>query len=293
MNQILELNTKPNTNGTYKVAIQGYSGAFHEVATRLLFEGHAVEIEAHDTFKELIKSVESGENADYGLMAVENTIAGSLMDNYRLLNESSLQIIGEIDLRIQQNLLVWPGQKIEDLTAVHSHPVANVQCREFFAQYPHIELVDDIDTALSAKNIRDKQSKHIGAIASSLAAEIYGLEVLAEGIETNKRNFTRFLLLGRAMNYPVPKDQATKISLCFALDHEVGALHKLLAVLSAYGANLTKIQSAPIIGKEWQYLFYVDLIADKRYDYQQVLSAIQPLTSYMRLLGVYPKGKQF
>ncbi len=279
------------SNDNIKVAIQGYQGAFHEYAARLLFKDKTVAIEPHDTFQELIASVEKEETVDCGLMAIENTIAGSLMANYRLLKDSSLNIVGEIHIRIEQNLMVLPGQKIENLTTVRSHPVAIVQCRDYFKNHPHIELINDIDTALSAKQIREENRKNEGAIASSLAAEIYELEIIAKGIETNKRNHTRFLLLSKSSKNLLLNAENTKVSLCFAAEHEVGSLHRILAVMAAYGANLTKIQSAPIIGKAWQYLFYIDFIANPKFSYKQVLDAIQPLTSYLRILGVYPKGE--
>ncbi len=274
-----------------KIAIQGYSGAFHEVAARLFFNGKEVTIVANDTFTELVQNVETGTDSDFGLMAIENTIAGSLMDNYRLLKESKLHAIGEVYLRIEQNLMVLPGQTIDDLDEVHSHPVAITQCRPFFKNYPNIQLVEAIDTALSAKEVREKSTKKIGAIASTAAAELYDLDIIAKGIETNKKNFTRFLLLGREREHPIKNKVCNKLSLCFSVEHEAGSLHKILAVLAAYNANLTKIQSTPIIGKEWEYMFFVDFIADPRYDYWQVLNALKPLTSNFRLLGLYPKGE--
>ena len=275
-----------------RVCIQGYSGAFHEIAARYCFEGANIDIVPAHTFEDLVAEIETGENVDTGLMAIENTLAGSLMHNYHLLNESNLKIIGEVYLRIQQNLMVLPGQKIEDLTEVHSHPIAIAQCIPFFRQYPHIKLIEKVDTALSAKNVREKNLKSTGAIASTLAAKIYDMEIIASGIETNKKNHTRFLVLQH-------KDRveevagANKVSLCFAADHEVGSLYKVLAVLAAYNVNLTKIQSAPIIGRPWEYMFFVDFVVEGKVSYQQALDAIKPLTHSLNIFGAYKKGKHF
>lgn len=273
-----------------RVAIQGYPGAFHEIAARQYFSTETVEIIPALTFDDLIEIVESGEQADVGLMAMENTLAGGLMGNFRLLNESKLQAAGEILLHIRQNLMALPGVRIENLTEVHSHPVAIEQCREFFRKHPHIRLVEMEDTALSARNIRDWRLREVGAIASTLSAELYGLNLLAESIETNKKNQTRFLVLHREAE--VQEDPAAdKVSLSFTVDHEVGSLYKVLAVLAAYHANLTKIQSMPIIGKPWEYLFFLDFVTEGTPSHQQAIEAIRPITKHLKVLGVYPKGK--
>jgi len=275
-----------------RVSIQGYAGAFHEIAARYAFQGEPIEIIPAHTFSELVNDIEIGEKTDIGLMAIENTLAGSLMGNYSLLNDSSLKITGEVFLRIKQNLLVLPGQKIEDLTEVHSHPIAIAQCREFFAQYHHIRLVETVDTALSAKLVRENQLKHTGAIASTLAAELYNLDVLAAGIETNKKNHTRFLRLER-QEKAKPSRDADKVSLCFSVHHEIGGLYRVLGVLAAYNANLTKIQSAPIIGKPWEYTFFLDFVTEGELSYIQAIDAIRPLTHDLNVMGIYPKGEHY
>ncbi|MCB9300943.1 MAG: prephenate dehydratase [Lewinellaceae bacterium] len=275
-----------------RVSIQGYAGAFHEIAARHCFKETPIDIVPAHTFEDLIRMVELQEQADVGLMAIENTLAGSLMHNYKLLNESKLAITGEVYLRIKQNLMALPGQRIENLREVHSHPIAIAQCREFFARYPHIQLVETVDTALSARNIREKELEGIGAIASMLAANIYGMEVLAESIETDKRNHTRFLVLKQDQNI-LGEGEAEKISLSFAVDHEVGSLYKVLAVLAAYNANLTKIQSTPIIGHPWEYLFFLDFVMEGRVGFQQAIDAIKPLTHNLRVLGMYAKGEHY
>lgn len=275
-----------------RVCIQGYPGAFHEIAARFCFAETDIEIVPALTFEELVRRIETGDGADAGLMAIENTLAGSLMSNYKLLNQSSLTIIGEVYLRIKQNLMALPGKTIEDLREVHSHPIAIEQCREFFRQHPHIRLVEIEDTALAARHIRDKQLEDVGAIASTLAAGMYGMEILAPGIETNKLNFTRFLVLAPS-HAAQPVKHADKVSICFATDHMVGSLYKVLAVLAAYGVNLTKIQSAPIIGRPWEYMFYIDFVAEGKVGYEQAIDAILPLTRDLRILGAYRQGQQY
>ncbi len=281
-----------NTTSTpLRVSIQGYAGAFHEVAARHCFQNQPLEIVPAHTFEDLVGMVEAQEEADIGLMAIENTLAGSIMRNYTLLQQSGLHITGEVFLRIKQNLMVLPGVRIEDLREVHSHPMAIAQCREFFTQYPNIRLVETVDTALSAREISENGWSHIGAIASTLAAEIYRLDIIAPGIETNKKNHTRFLVLEKG----TPKLDAAleKVSISFATDHEVGSLYKALAVMAAYNVNLTKIQSAPIIGHPWEYQFYVDFVVQGKVGHEQALDAIRPLTRNLQVHGVYACGEHY
>ncbi|MEM9929776.1 MAG: prephenate dehydratase domain-containing protein, partial [Bacteroidota bacterium] len=208
-----------------KVSIQGYAGAFHEAAARRHFtDRKVVTVPAH-TFAEVVSQVESGQS-DVGLMAIENTLAGSLMANYDLLQTANLRITAEVYLRIKQNLMALPGTSISQLREVYSHPVALMQCRAFFKTWPQIELKEDVDTALSAREVMESQDPTRGAIASVAAAELYGLEILAPGIETNKLNHTRFLVLERGRNHQ--KDQGNKVSLSFATSHESGSLYKVL-----------------------------------------------------------------
>jgi prephenate dehydratase len=205
---------------------------------------------------------------------------------------SKLRAVGEVYLRIRQNLMALPGQRIEDLKEVHSHPIAIAQCDEFFAQHPQIRLVEMEDTALSAQRIAQQQLKGVGAIASSLAASMYGLDLLAESIETNKQNFTRFLVLERQA-VAESTVAADKVSLFFSLSHEVGSLHKVLAALAAHGANLTKIQSAPIEGRPWEYFFFVDFVTEESGDWQPAVEAIRPFTHSLEVLGAYRQGRFF
>jgi len=275
-----------------KVGIQGYSGAFHEIAARHCFPERPLSIIPAATFDELVANVEGEEEADLGLMAIENTLAGSLLYNYRLLNESSLCITAEVYLRIKHNLMALPGQRIEDLTEVWSHPMAIAQCREYFRDYPHLRLLETEDTAGSARRIRESGIKTVGAIASNLAADLYGLEILAGGIETNKLNYTRFLVLEKSAPL-LEADRVDKVSVCFSVDHEVGSLYKVLAVLAAYQINLTKIQSTPIIGRPWEYFFFLDFVSEGKIGYEQAIEAIRPLTHNLKVLGAYRQGKRF
>lgn len=271
-----------------KVAIQGVSGAFHEIAARQYFEGEEIEILPCITFKDLFKALAADESL-LGIIAIENTIAGSLLQNHNLLRESGCKVVGEHKLRIEHNLAVLPGQRIEDIEEVYSHPIALMQCEDFLDGHRHMKAIESEDTALSAKEIADNKIPKRGAICSSLAAEKYGLEIIAKGIETNKRNFTLFLIIAEP-NLADEMTQGTKLdksSLVFTLPHEEGSLAKVLSILSFYHVNLTKIQSMPIIGREWEYQFYINLTFDDYTRYRQSLDAIRPLTRAFQLLGEY------
>jgi len=273
-----------------KIVIQGGYGAFHEIAANYYFEGEDIEILPRNTFKDVMKSLKKN-NADFGIMAIENSLAGSILPNYGLLQDSAMHIIGEIYLRIEQNLVVLPGQKIEQIHEVYSHPMAILQCQDFFDKYPHIRLIESIDTALSAKDIREKELAGIGAIASIAAAEKYQLEIIARGIETNKKNYTRFLIIGENNNHKTGSAVINKASIYFALAHKIGSLSKILSILSFYEINLTKIQSMPIIGQDWEYQFYVDVEIEDYSLYQKSLEAIKPFTSNFGIMGEYQKGR--
>lgn len=273
-----------------RIAIQGGYGAFHEIAANHYFEGEKIEIVPRNTFNELFDSLEK-HHVDYGITAIENTLAGSILPNYGLILNSPMQIVGEIYLRIKQNLVALAGQKIEDIQEVYSHPMAILQCQEFFKNYPHIKLIDSNDTALSAKEIHDKQLKNVAAIASKLASENFNLEILAESIETNKTNYTRFLILHDAPQTQPAPPKVNKASIHFTISHSIGGLSKILSILSFYHINLTKIQSMPIVGREWEYQFYADLMFDNYQLYKQSLAAIKPFTGKLNLLGEYMKGK--
>lgn len=273
-----------------KIAIQGGYGAFHEIAALHYFKNEEIEVIPNDTFNDLFKSLKM-RHADYGIMAIENSLAGSILPNYELLRESKMKIIGEIYVRVKQNLVALHGQKIQDIREVFSHPMAILQCRPFFDNYPGIKLIDSIDTAISAREISVKKLKGTAAIASSLAAEKYGLEILFESIETHKMNYTRFLLVKDTKGKLQTPDGVNKTSVHFALADQIGSLSKILSILSYYDINLTKIQSMPIMGKDWEYQFYIDLNFDNYKRYQQSLEAIKPFTSDLGILGEYIKGQ--
>ncbi len=284
----METQTKENIT---RIAIQGGYGAFHEIAAMHYFGDENIDILPRNTFKDLMKSLKKHQ-VDYGIMAIENSLAGSILPNYTLMKDSNMRIIGEIYLRIRQNLVALPGQDISSIYEVYSHPMAILQCQIFFEQYPSIRLIESLDTALSARDIREKGLKGVGAIASGLAAKKYDLEILAAGIETNKMNYTRFLIL-REKSFKINHDidKINKASIHFALAHKSGSLSKILSILSYYDINLTKIQSMPIMGKDWEYQFYVDLMFDDYDWYRKSLEAIGPFTSELGVLGEYEKGK--
>ena len=269
-----------------RVAIQGYSGCFHEQAARKFYGkiGVGPEIVECATFDDLYQSMAEG-RADAAVMAIENTVSGGLLPNFELLRKFRIKIKGEIFLRIEQNLMALPGQTIDDIKEVRSHYMAINQTRPFFSRYPHIRLVESEDTAKSAGDIAREGLKGVGAVASSLAADLYGLEIIAPGIETYKQNFTRFLILDNALK--VPQEAVNKVSICFTLPHTSGSLAHVLTILSFYGINLTRIQSLPIPGREWQYFFYVDIKFDSYMKYLQSISAVRPLMEDFDTLGEY------
>ena len=270
-----------------KVAIQGVKGCFHEQAARLFYEqseGVVPDICECSTFDGLYSSVEAGD-ADAAVMAIENTVSGGLLPNFELLRRYDRKIKGEVFLRIQQNLMALPGQTIEDIKEVRTHYMAINQTREFFKNYPWIRLVESEDTAKSAAEVAAEGLMGVGAVASTLAAEFYGLEILAESIETYKQNFTRFLVLDDSIQ--VDKSKVNKSSMCFTLSHTPGSLAHVLTILSFYGMNLTRIQSLPIPGQEWQYFFYVDIKFQDYLRYEQALAAVRPLMEDLNILGEY------
>lgn len=292
-----------------KVAIQGIGGCNHYIAAREFFKGDCVETIDCDTFKGLANLVAS-DSSILAMMAIENTIAGSILQNYRLIRENDLVIVGEYKLRISHSLVALPGVKIEEITEVNSHPMALMQCADFLERYPNIKLVEKDDTAGSAKWIKENNLRDHAAICPSGAAELYGMNILAEGIETNKRNFTRFLVLANksvakevimqlnkekiaaTTDYVQGNQWVNKSSMVFTLPHSSGSLSKVLAVLSFYDMNLTMIQSLPIVGKEWEYQFYINLLFNDYKRYIQAIDAIKPLCKEFKILGEYAEGSQ-
>ncbi|MCK5535269.1 MAG: prephenate dehydratase [Bacteroidales bacterium] len=274
-----------------KIAIQGVKGAFHQVAAEHYYAEEEIEIIECLSFNDLFEVVENGQ-ADHAIMAVENTIGGSILPNYKLLRFSNLKIAGEIYLKISQHLLALPGVSIMDIREVYSHPMAILQTEKFFRQYPHIKLINAIDTALSAKEIADNQSKITGAIAGERAVELYGLDILAKDIETINLNQTRFLILKPNNSVFTSSNEVNKASISFVLTHKKGSLSQILSILAFYDMNLTKIQSLPIQGEEWEYEFFVDLCFDTSEKYFQAINAIKPLLINLAILGEYRQGKR-
>jgi len=268
-----------------KVAIQGIKGSYHHQATKMFF-GEEIELIECNNFKEIPNFLEIG-IADFGVMAIENSIAGSLLQNYKLLGKKGQCIIGEIYIPIEHSLLVNKGIRIEDLKEVHSHPMAILQCEQYFEQYPNIKLVESTDTANSAKMIAENGSSNIGAIAGEIAGEIYNLTPLDKNIQTIKNNYTRFFILGKDQkNYDNDKE-INKASLKMSVGHETGSLSKVLSIFSIHGINLTKIQSVPIMDKPWQYSFYVDLVFPTHATFKSVIEILKHQTEDMEILGIY------
>jgi prephenate dehydratase len=271
-----------------KVSIQGFEGSFHQVAARQ-FYGKDTNVICCATFKEVIKIAADKKQSDGGVMAIENSIAGSILPNYNLLLKSNLKIIGEVYLQIKQNLLVNPGVSLDDIKEVHSHHMAIQQCYGFLDKY-NWKLVETEDTALSAKHISQHKSKHIAAIASKLAAELYNLDMIAPNIHTLKNNYTRFLVLQRQ---DIIKDieGANKASINFFTDHSKGSLVKVLSIIAEAGINLSKLQSMPIPGSDFQYSFHADLELEEAGQLSKVIGKIEKVTEGLVVLGVYKNGK--
>ena len=268
-----------------RIAIQGYKGCFHEEAARSFYADEVPAIVECDTFEDLYGSMSAG-LADGAVMAIENTLSGGLIHNFELLRKYDRKIKGEVYLRIRQNLMALPGQSLRDIREVRTHYMAINQTRAFFEkQCPWIKMVESEDTAKSAADIAREGLRGVGAVASTLAAEEFGLEILAQQIETYHDNFTRFLVLDDDIR--VPKDTINKVSLCFTLPHKPGSLAHILTILSFYEMNLTRIQSLPIPGRQWQYFFYADIKFADYLRYRQALSAVRPLIEDLQILGEY------
>ncbi len=269
------------------ISIQGYEGSFHQVAAQYFF-GKDVAVVPCATFREVVKTASGKKGTDAAVMAIENSIAGSILPNYNLLHRSGLKITGEIYLQIRQHLLVNPGVQLEDIREVHSHTMALQQCFDFLDQYKW-KLVETEDTALSARQVHRHQSRHIAAIAGKLAAGLYQLKVIAPDIQTLKDNYTRFLVLQRAEMAGTTVN-ADKASVRFHTNHTRGSLAKVLTVIAAGGINLSKLQSMPLPGTAFQYSFHADLEFGSAQQFWEVIEAIRPLTEELHIYGIYKKG---
>jgi prephenate dehydratase len=275
-------------NESLRVAIQGIRASFHEEAAFKYFGDNIQTIEC-STFKQTFEALQNKE-ADYVVMAIENSIAGSILPNYSLLLSYAFPVVGEIYLPIQLHLMALPGVKFEDIKYVTSHPIAIRQCVDFFDDYPHLKIVESTDTAACAKRIRDEQLTDTVAIANTLAARLYGLDVLERRIESNKKNFTRFLILAHHDN--TDKKPANKASLCFQVSNKVGALAKVLNIFAEEGVNMSKIQSMPILGKRNEYNFYVDIEWDEARQYDTAIRQILKYTHNFNILGEYQRHEE-
>jgi len=271
-----------------KVSIQGYEGSFHQMAARYFF-GKDVQVIPCATFREVIKLASNKKEADGAVMAIENSIAGSILANYNLLQRSSLVITGEIYLQIKQNLLVNPGVKLDDIREVHSHPMAIQQCFEFLDKYDW-KLVETEDTAQSAKHVHQHKSRHVAAIASRLAAELFDLHIVAPNIHTLKNNYTRFLILNKE-GHAEKTDGANKASVSFHTDHSRGSLAKVLTKIAEDGINLSKLQSFPIPDTDFKYSFHADMEFDNVHQFEKVINDIKSLTEHLKIYGVYKRGE--
>lgn len=271
-----------------RISIQGYEGSFHQMAAQQFFGKNIVVIPCA-TFREVVKLASVKKESDGGVMAIENSIAGSILANYNLLQRSNLVITGEVYLQIKQNLLVNRGVAIDDIREVHSHPMAIQQCFDFLDKYDW-KLVETEDTALSARHVHQHKSKHIAAIASRLAAELFDLDILAPNIHTLKNNYTRFLILRRE-EAAQKIDGADKASVSFHTDHSRGSLAKVLAKIAEDGINLSKLQSFPIPDTDFKYSFHADMEFDRITQFEKVIEDIKPLTEYLKIYGVYKRGE--
>jgi prephenate dehydratase len=266
-----------------KIAIQGEAGCFHDLAARQYFANEDIEIVACSTFDMTLSVVKEGV-ADFALMAIENARAGSILYNYTLIRESGLKILGEHNLRVRQNLLALPGQTLSDIKEIRTHPIALSQCMVFLNKHPEITLIESDDTAGSARYIRENSLKGVAAIASSHAAELYGLEILVPGIETYQMNYTRFLVIGSKSK---GKRNGNKASVCFSLNHQPGSLAGVLVKLAELEINLSKIQSVPRLNGGWEYMFYLDLELGQHSNIETIENELNEYTTDLEVLGIY------
>lgn len=272
-----------------RVTIQGVAGCYHDAAAREYFKGEEITTIPCDSFPEMFEML-SGDASLMGILAIENTIAGSLLQNHELLRMSNMQVVGEHKMHISHVLAALPGQSIDDLTEVNSHSMALMQCEQYLRRHPNLKMVEKFDTAGSAREIAEGNLTGHAAVCGEYAANLYGLNIIDKGIETNKRNFTRFLILADPLlagELRPREERLDKASIVFTLPHTNGALSKVLTIFSFYDINLSKIQSLPILGREWEYRFYVDLTFDSYVRYRQSIDAVRPLINDFKILGEY------
>jgi prephenate dehydratase len=269
-----------------RISVQGEHGCFHEMAARQYFKNKDISIVPCTTFEHTLKAVRD-DLADYAIMAIENARSGSILYNYSLIRESGMKILGEHNLRVIQNLMALPGQSLEEISEIRSHPIALAQCMTYLSLLKNVLLVESDDTAGSAKYIRDNNLRKVAAVASSITADIYGLEILAPGIETYKKNYTRFLVLG---DEKIANTDGDKVSICFSTGHQPGSLAAVLVRLAELDINLSKIQSVPKLNGDWEYMFYLDLELKPDHDMGLVRNVLENYTMDLEVLGIYNKG---
>ncbi len=273
-----------------KIGIQGVKASFHDAAATKHFAPETVDVVECASFPILAAQLRSG-GSDFAVMAIENSIAGSILPNYSLMEANGFKILGEVYLRIEMNLMALPGQELELLDTVQSHPMALLQCEDFLGKYPKLKILEGADTAESAKVIQERGIRGQAAIASARAAEVYGLEILASGIETNKQNYTRFLVICRAADY-APPPGANKTSVRFELPHRAGSLADVLDIFRKHEVNLTKLQSVPILGRPYEYSFHVDLEWADFERYERAMEVIGQDVVNLIHFGNYPRGER-
>jgi prephenate dehydratase len=271
-----------------RISVQGEHGCFHEVAARQYFKDEDIDIVPCTTFDQTLMAVKENQ-ADFAIMAIENARSGSILYNYTLIRESGMKILGEHNLRVVQNLMALPGQQIAGIREIRSHPIALSQCMTYLNHLRGVTLIESDDTAGSAKYIKENSLKNVGAIAPARAAELYNLEILASGIETYKKNYTRFLVLG---DEKIANSDGNKVSICFSTGHKPGSLAAVLVKLAELDINLSKIQSVPRLNGDWEYMFYLDIELKPDHDMGLVKNTLENYTRDLEVLGIYNKGEK-
>ena len=271
-----------------KIAIQGIESSFHDMAVKKMFPNDEIELVMCNSFEKVTASI-NNLNADFGVLAIENTIAGSILPNYNLIDTSNLIIIDEVFLNIQMYIMALETDTIHDIIEIHSHPVALLQCKNYLQKFPpHFKIIEGTDTASVAKKIKEENLKGVAAIAGKQVAEKFGLKILESKIQNNSQNQTRFVLVGKNnKNY---SKEVNKATLKFKLDHRVGSLSNVLQLFSTFEINLTKIQSLPIIGKPWQYAFFVDVFFKDYTLFNEVIKVLEKAVEELKIIGVYKQN---
>jgi len=271
-----------------KIAIQGIESSFHDMAVKKMFPNDEIDLVKCNSFEKVTTSI-NNLNADFGVLAIENTIAGSILPNYNLIDASNLSIINEVFLNIQMYIMALKSETIHDIVEIHSHPVALLQCKNYLQKFPpYFKIIEGADTASVAKKIKEQNLKGVAAIAGKQVAEKFDLKILDSKIQNNSQNQTRFVLVGK--NIKIYSKDANKATLKFKLDHRIGSLSNVLQLFSTFEINLTKIQSLPIIGKPWQYAFFVDVFFNDYTLFRDVMKVLEKAVKELKIIGVYKQN---